>query len=398
MEKIKKDIFKIVNKNKNTFIQIRNHLHQYPELSFQEFKTSDYIASKLNEFGIQFKAGFVKTGILGIIKGKNPKKRTIAIRADIDALPIEENKNHKIRSKNEGVMHACGHDIHISCLLSVGKILQELSNEFEGTVLLIFQPGEEKNPGGAYLMLKEGIFNEIEPDWIIGLHVDTDHKTGIVGFKSGKFMASCDELYLTVRGKGGHASMPHKIDDVVLAASSMIVNMQQIISRKCPPATPSVLSFGRFIANGFTNVIPDEVNIKGTFRTVDEDWRKKGHKLIERIATENASMHGVKSELNIDYGYPCLINNTEYTNQAKEWASELWGKKNIIDMDLRMGGEDFAYFAQIYPATFFRIGVCPTEVKVLPGGLHSSNFFADENAIEVGAVTFAWLALSFLNK
>jgi amidohydrolase len=373
--------------------EIRAHLHANPELSFEEFHTSDFIQNKLKEMGISFKNGFVKTGIVGKIEGKNPGKKVIALRSDMDALPIQENKENKYCSKNDGIMHACGHDMHMAGLLGAAKILNEFKDEWEGTVLLIFQPGEELLPGGARLMMEEGALNP-EPEWILGQHVLPDMPTGTVGFRSGMYMASGDEIYLTVKGKGGHAAMPHRCTDNVLIASHIIVALQQIVSRHCDARIPTVLSFGKIEAKGATNIIPEEVKIAGTFRTMNEEWRAKAKQLITDIAQSTAKGMGAECEVEIKHGYPFLVNHENYTDKAKQDAIELIGDDRVVNMDIRMTTEDFGFYSQKYPVTFYRFGVQSEKT----GSLHTSAFEANEKALETSMSVMAWLAISFLNK
>lgn len=382
---------------KQEILDVRRHIHQHPELSFEESETSTYISSKLSEIGIEHKTGYVKHGILGKIEGRNPSKKTIALRADMDALPVHEANEVEYKSKNKGVMHACGHDVHSASLLGTAKILNNLKNEFEGTILLIFQPGEEKLPGGAKLMMEEGIFDEYTPEIIIGQHVMPQYEVGKVGFKPGMYMASTDEIYLTIKADGGHGALPHLLTDTILVTSHIIVALQQIISRNAPAQLPSVLSFGRVIAEGATNVIPNEVKVAGTFRTMNEEWRKDAHKKIEKMATSIAEAMGAVCEVDIQKGYPFLVNHEETTLHARAFASEFIGEDNIIDMDLRMTGEDFAYFTQKYPATFYRLGV-KNDSKFKIGGLHTPTFNVDEDALEIGMGTMAYIAMSFMQR
>lgn len=373
--------------------QIRAHLHSHPELSFQEFETSKFIQAKLEEIGIPFTMGYAKTGIVGRIDGRNPGKKVIALRSDMDALPIKENSDNKYCSVNNGVMHACGHDMHMASLLGAAKILKEFNQEWEGSILLIFQPGEELLPGGARLMMEEGALNP-EPEWILGQHVLPDMPVGTVGFRSGMYMASGDEIYLTVKGKGGHAAMPHKCTDTVLVASHIIVALQQIVSRHCDARIPTVLSFGKMVANGATNIIPSEVQIEGTFRTMNEEWRAKAKQLIADIAKSTAKGMGAECEVDIRHGYPFLVNHEDYTHLAKTKAVELLGDSRVENMDIRMTTEDFGFYSQKYPATFYRFGVQSKK----NGALHTSEFEADEDALDTSMSLMAWLAISFLNK
>lgn len=372
---------------------IRVHLHTHPELSFEEFETSKFIKNYLDEINIPYKSGFVKTGIVGKIEGQNPNKKIIALRSDMDALPINENSDNKYCSRNKGVMHACGHDMHMASLLGTAKILSKFKNEWEGTILLIFQPGEELLPGGAKLMMEENALQP-EPEWILGQHVLPDMPTGTVGFRSGMYMASGDEIYLTIKGKGGHAAMPHKCTDTVLIASHIIVALQQIVSRHCDARIPTVLSFGKMIANGATNIIPDEVKIEGTFRTMNEEWRTKAKQLITNIAQSTASGMGAECEVDIRHGYPFLVNNENITLEAKANAIKLLGEDKVVNMDIRMTTEDFGFYSQKYPATFYRFGVKSEK----DGSLHTSTFEANEDALKTAMTTMAWLAISYLNK
>ena len=391
---MKEKIKQLSQKYFNEILEIRRQIHKNPELSFQEFKTSEYIKQKLNEYGINFTDGYVKTGILGKIEGKN-KGKIIALRTDIDALPITEINKTSYTSVNKGVMHACGHDVHLASLLGAAKILNEIKDNFNGTILLVFQPAEEKLPGGAKLMIDEGIFDKIKPDIVIGEHVMPTMQVGNVGFKSGMYMASTDEIYLTIKGKGGHAAMPYQINDTVLIASHIITSLQQIVSRNTKSGIPAVLSFGKFIANGATNIIPNEVNIEGTFRTMDENWRKQAHKQITKIAKATAQGMGADCNVEIVSGYPALINDDKVTKQAISFAQEYLGKNKIEDMEIRMTAEDFAYFSQKYPSTFYRLGTM-NKKKGIDSPLHSADFDIDEDAMKISGGLMAWLAFSFL--
>ncbi len=376
-------------------VAIRRYLHAHPELSFEEENTSKFIGSKLNEMGIDYEVGYVKTGIVAIVKGKNPEKKVIALRADMDALPIFEENDVDYRSQNEGVMHACGHDVHSSSLLGVCMILQELKDEFEGTIKFIFQPGEERLPGGASLMIEEGVLENPEPSLVFGQHVYPDLEAGKVGFRGGMYMASTDEIYVTVKGKGGHAALPHKNVDPVLIASHIIVALQQIVSRNTKPDVPCVLSFGKVTANGATNIIPDEVKLEGTFRTMDEEWRAEAHRKMVKMANGIAESMGGSCDFDIHKGYPFLVNDQLTTAAAKASAIEYLGKENVLDLDLRMTGEDFAYFTQKKPACFYRLGV-RNEAKGIISGLHTSTFDVDEESLEVGMGLMSWITVKAL--
>jgi len=393
---MKTRIQKLCIQNNDYVVDCYRYLHAHPELSFQEFETARFVQNELTKMGIPFRAGIGGVGILGKIEGQNPNKKVIALRADMDALPVCEAVDIPWKSTNENVMHACGHDAHTACLLGAAKILQELKAEFEGTILLIFQPGEEKAPGGARLMLEDGLFNDIEPEIILAQHVSVDYPTGTLGFLSGMIMASADEIHVKIHGKGGHGALPHLVNDTVLATSQTIVSLQQVRSRLCHPLIPMVLTFGKLIADGATNVIPGEVQLSGTFRTVDEQWREEAKNHIRRIITETCAAHGCTAEIDIPDGYPCVINNEEVTSKARKFATEWIGEDNIRILEMRMTSEDFGFFTQKYPCSFFRFGV-KGEINASTGGLHSSTFQIDEKALETGMGGMAWLAWRFLN-
>jgi hippurate hydrolase len=371
------------------FIEVRNHIHSNPELSYQEFQTSAFIQSKLKEFGIEYKV-MAGTGVIGLIKGQNPDKRVIALRADIDALPIEEANEVPYRSKNKGVMHACGHDVHTTCLLGAAKILNELKGEWEGTVKLIFQPGEERNPGGASILIKEGVLRDPAPAAILGLHVHPGLRAGHFSFRGGQVMASADELYFTIKGKGGHAASPHLTVDPILVASHLIIALQQIISRNNDPFSPSVLSICSIQGGNTTNVIPTEVKLMGTFRAMDEGWRFKAHELIRKIAISTAEAMGATVDMHIDVGYPAVFNNVELNTRARQLAEQLMGAEQVSTTEMRMGAEDFGYYSQVIPGCFYRLGVGNPE-KGITAGVHTPVFNIDEPAIAYGMQMMAWL-------
>lgn len=373
------------------FIDIRHHLHAHPELSYQEFETSKFVQSKLKEFGIPFDIK-ATTGVVGIIEGKNPSKKITALRADMDALPIKEANDVPYKSKNDGIMHACGHDVHTTCLLGASRILNELKNEWEGTVKLIFQPGEEKNPGGASLMIKDGVLQNPAPTSIYGLHVHPGLAVGKLSFRGGKVMASADELYMTIKGKGGHAASPHLCIDPIFIASHLVIALQQIVSRNNNPHNPTVLSITSFKGGATTNVIPNEVKLKGTFRAMDEEWRYKAHGLIRKLATDLVHSMGGELELLIDVGYPSVYNNEMLNEAARLKAAEFVGGDNVEETEKRMGAEDFGYYSQQIPGCFFRLGVM-NEAKGIVSGVHTPTFDIDESAIEIGMGMMAWLGV-----
>ena len=375
--------------------EIRRHLHRHPELSFSEFKTAEYICGQLDRQKIPYKKGIAGTGIVAEVSGNNPQGRIIALRADMDALPVREENDVEYKSINNGVMHACGHDVHSASLLGTARILLELKDRFTGKVKLVFQPGEEKAPGGAGMMIKENLFGEDQPSVMLAQHVYPSMLSGKAGFREGKYMASSDEVYITIRGKGGHAAMPHMTTDSVLIASHILVALQQIVSRRAEASTPTVLSFGRMIADGAVNVIPEEVTLEGTFRTMDEKWRKEAHQRMINMAQSIAESMGGKCELKIVPGYPVLQNDPVVTRKSVEYAREYLGKDNVQELDLRMTAEDFAFFADIYPAALYRLGVRKSP-DLAPLELHTSTFDIDEDAIQTGMGLMAWLTFSHL--
>lgn len=374
----------------------RRHLHAHPELSFQEVQTGKFVADRLAELGIEHKHGMAGNGVVALIKGKKPKKRVVALRGDMDALPILEANKVPYKSQNEGVMHACGHDVHTSSLLGTARILHELRDQFEGTVKCIFQPGEERLPGGASMMIAEGVLENPRPASIFGQHVHPPLRAGMVGLKSGIYMASADEIYVTVKGRGGHGAMPHECIDPIAIAAQLIVTLQQIVSRYADPAVPSVLTFGKINSTGgATNVIPNEVKLEGTFRTMHEKWRAEAHKRMKKMAESVAKSMGAACEFNILKGYPVLYNNEALTARTKQWAIEFLGNDKVVDLPLRMTAEDFAYFSQVMPACFYRLGTGNPE-RGITSPIHTDTFDVDESALETGVGLMAWLAVKEL--
>ena len=389
---LKEEIKRLAKQYAPEFIDVRHHLHANPELSYEEYETSMFVQQQLQKFGIPFEVKAV-TGVVGLIKGNNPGKKTIALRADMDALPITEENDIPYKSKKKGIMHACGHDVHTTCLLGAAKILNELRDKWEGTIKLIYQPGEEKNPGGASLMIKDGVLENPRPSAIFGLHVHPGLPLGKTSFREGKVMASADELYITVKGKGGHAASPHLCIDPILIASHLITSLQQVISRNNNPYNPTVLSITSFQGGTTTNVIPNEVQLKGTFRSMDEEWRFKAHELIRKISTDLVHSMGGEIDLTIDVGYPSVYNNEKLNSVAKQKAGEFMGQENVEETEKRMGAEDFGYYSQLIPGCFYRLGVMNAE-KGITSGVHTPTFNIDENAIEIGMGMMAWLGSS----
>lgn len=374
-------------------VRVRQHLHAWPELSFQEHETGRYIAERLREQGIEVRTGIAGTGVIGVLKGARPG-RTVCLRADIDALPIQEAEGLPYRSMNPGVMHACGHDAHTSMVLAAGRVLHELRQEWNGTILLLFQPGEEKIPGGASLVLKEGALSNPAPDAIIGQHVTPELEVGKVGFHAGPFMASSDELYLTVRGKGGHAAQPEKLVDPIMVTARLLLALKEEFDawRKDRQV---VLGFGRVLADGATNVVPDEVKVAGTLRTFDESLRAELHHWLPRRAGEICSAHGAGCEFEVRRGYPVLVNDGPLTARVRMAAKAFLGPEQVVEMPLRMGSEDFAFYTQVMPGCFYRLGTGNPRKGPAPG-LHTPSFNIAEEAMAIGAGVMVWGALQEL--
>lgn len=385
-------VHQLADKYADDVLANRRHLHANPELSYEEYETSKFVEEKLKSYGIEVQTGVADTGLVGMIIGKNPDSKVIALRADMDALPILEANDVSYKSKNEGVMHACGHDVHTSSLLGAARIMSELKDHFEGSIKLIFQPGEERLPGGASLMIKDGVLENPTPKNIVGQHVMPLIPAGKVGFREGMYMASADEIFLTVKGKGGHAAMPEMGIDPVLITSHIIVALQQVVSRNLSPKIPAVLSFGKVTANGATNIIPNEVHVEGTFRTMDEEWRKEAHKRIKSIAEGVAHGMGAEVDVDIRVGYPFLKNNPELTQDLKSYAIDYLGEDNVVDLDLWMAAEDFSYYSQVIDASFYRLGI-RNEEKGITSGLHTPTFNIDESCLKIGSGLMAYMAL-----
>lgn len=373
-------------------VETRRHLHQYPELSFEEKETSAFIARQLDALNVPYQAGIGGYGIVAEIQGGLPSSSLVALRADMDALPITEKNAVDYASKNAGVMHACGHDAHTTCALGAVAILQQIRSALPGTVRVLFQPAEERIPGGASLMIRDGALNPA-PQAMFGQHVYPELLAGKVGFKPGMYMASADELYFKVVGKGGHAALPRKFNDPVTAAAQLIINLQQITSRKAAHDMPTVLSIGKVEAGGATNIIPNEVLMEGTFRTFDEAWRSEAHEWIERITQHTGSMFGVEATVEVRRGYPFLVNDEALTLRAMEGAKAYVGDENVELLTIRPTAEDFAYFSQQVPSCFYRLGTSAADGSKR-SGLHTPTFDIDESALTTGAGLMAWLAVT----
>lgn len=375
-------------------VKVRRHLHQFPELAFQEVRTGEFIAEELERLKIAVNRGIGKAGLVGLIEGEG-EAGVVAIRADMDALPIIEESGVPFASKYPGKMHACGHDAHMSMLVGAAKILSELKSQMNGSVKLVFQPSEEKNPGGAPSMIKDGVLNNPDVDAIFGQHITTDLPVGKFGFRHGPMMASADEIYITVEGKGGHGASPHRAIDPIVISAEIICSLQNVISRMKDPLEPSVLTIGSIHGGTTTNVIPDEVKLSGTFRAMNEKWRKKGLALIERTAMEVASAFGGSCRVEISIGYPVLINGEKETDLAKKSAENLFGKRSVSELKPVMGAEDFSYFLQKVPGTFWWIGTGNKKLGAT-ASIHNSKFRIDENSLTYGSAMLAFTALEYL--
>lgn len=390
IKKLSEDYFKETQEN-------RRHLHANPELSYKEINTAKFVSQKLASYGIKAKEGVAETGVVAHIEGKNPTKKVVALRADMDALPILEENEVAYKSTIPGVMHACGHDVHTASLLTTSRVLQEIKDQFEGTVKLIFQPGEEKNPGGASLMIKDGALENPKPLSILGQHVMPLIPVGKIGFREGMYMASCDEIYLTVVGKGGHGAAPDLAIDPILIASHIIIALQQVISRNANPKQPTVLTFGKINGEGATNIIPNEVRIAGTFRAMDEKWRVSALEKIKKMAESIAEGMGGKCMVEISNGYPYLENNPALTKRIRAAAEQYVGKENIVDLDITLGAEDFSYYSQLIPASFYRLGT-RNEAKGITSYVHTPTFDIDEDALKFAPGLMAWMAIQELEN
>ena len=375
----------------------RRHLHRHPELSQQEFGTMAFVADRLRDMGLQPQTGIGKTGVMAMIRGGiDPDGYCVALRADYDALPLTEATGLPFASENEGVMHACGHDMHTSSLLGAAKILTTIRERLKGSVMLIFEPSEEMYPGGARMMMDDGLFNTVMPNEIYSFHCLPEMEVGRIGMKKGRYMASTDELYWTVKGKGGHGATPHMSVDPILIASHIVVALQQLVSRNAPPMMPTVLSFGKFIGEGRTNIIPDEVKMEGIIRTFDPQWRLDCHEKIRKMSCGIAESMGGQCDLFIDFGYPPVINDDACTQQVHDNGVDYLGADNVDWLDLRMTAEDFAFFAQKIPACYFRVGIH------VPGtpycNLHRPDLLVDERSMEIASGVEAYSAFMALER
>ncbi len=385
-------IKKETDKQYETLVNMRRHLHMNPELSFQEKETSEYVTNILDEHGIKYTAGYCKYGIVAEVKGRN-RGNLIYLRGDMDALPIQEKNKVNYKSKREGIMHACGHDVHTTSLIGAAVILHKLREKLSGTIRFVFQPGEEKHPGGASIMIKEGAIKNAKKAKILGQHVHPPLEVGKVGFHPGEYMASADEIYIDIIGKGGHAALPTNFIDPIMISSEVISALHKVVSRYSDPKIPTVLSFGKIWSDGgATNVIPEKVHLQGTFRCMDEKNRVHLHKVIKDVVKHTCKAYGGKSKVNIRYGYPTLVNDVALTRQAMAHAKEYMGDKNVVELPKRMTAEDFSYYSQMMPACFYRLGT-GNQRKGITSPVHTPTFDIDESALATGAGLMAFLGV-----
>jgi amidohydrolase len=395
MKDIKDYILKGSLDLKEELIRLRRHIHMNPELSFEEHNTATFICTYLDSIGIKYRKGIAGTGIIGEIKGELKSNKVIGLRAEMDALPLTELNISGYSSRNSGKMHACGHDAHMAMLLGTARLLSSVSGKFGGIILFIFQPGEELAPGGARLMIESGAFNDPKPGIILAQHVLPELDTGKVGYKRGRYMASSDEIYITIIGKGGHAALPRLTTDQVYIASNLITRLKDAISEtQSINKIPTVLGFGKMVADGATNVIPDKVEIAGTFRTFDEKWRSEAKKLIRKISADAAKEFSVAVDVKIAEGYPVLFNNEKLTDAAVNLSSDLLGRDRVESFDLRMSSDDFAFFSEAFPSVYYRVGIKKSgeQLKML----HSAEFDIDEEGLVTGVANMSWLTYNFL--
>lgn len=382
-------IHRIIRQHSETLFEkvkgYREHMHRFPELSYAEFNTMNFVAEQLQQLGIPYQKEVAGTGVLAIIRSSKHQETDscIGLRSELDALPIIEQNTCDYKSTVEGVMHACGHDVHTAILLGTAEILFQNRELLKHPIKLFFQPGEEKNPGGASLMIAAGALHNPPVHEMLALHVFPEMEVGKVGFRSGLYMASCDEIYLTIHGKGGHGATPHQTIDPILIGAQLLTGLQQIVSRKCDPKIPCVLSFGHFEALGATNVIPEKAVLKGTFRTMDETWRAEALELISTFVHSTCAQFGATASLEISKGYPFLENDPELTNRMKEKAQDYFGGDQVEELPIRLTSEDFSFYAQEIPVCFFRLGV-RNEDKGIVYGVHHPKFDIDSKALLVG--------------
>lgn len=385
-----------INKNIiNDAIEFRRVLHLHPELSTDEYETSKRIQEKLTEFDIPYQTGFADTGVLGIIKGEQEGK-IIGIRADIDALPITEVSGEEFTSLKEGVMHACGHDAHTSMLLHAGKVLNDNKDKIKGTILLIFQPAEELSPtGGAKRMLEDGVFDEYTPDMLLAQHVWPDLEVGKFGVMSGPIMGNSDRFKITIKGSGGHASMPHSTTDALIVGNQVVSALQTIVSRNTDPMQPAVVTVGRFTAGTKHNVIAETAELEGTIRTQSDKTKELAKKRFFEIVEQVTAALGAEADIEFYDGYPATVNDTEWAAQLKKSLNKLYGEEATPALLPSLAGEDFSRFLLEYPGVYYWLG---TSVGEGQKPLHNPAFRLNEDAFEYGITAMVHMAADSLNK
>lgn len=397
MENIEAVIKQMAHAQRDRVIEWRRWMHRHPELSQEEYGTMAFVAERLREMGLEPKTGIGKTGVMAMLRGNEPDSYCVALRSDYDALPITECTGLPFASEKPGVMHACGHDMHTCSLLGAIKILTQLRDHISGSLMFIFEPSEEKYPGGARMMMEDGLFDEVMPNEIYSFHCLPEMDCGKVGMRKGKYMASTDELYWTVKGLGGHGATPHLSVDPIVVASHIVIALQQVVSRNAAPMMPTVLTIGKIQeVGGRTNIIPDTVKMEGIIRTFDEKWRLEAHEKIRKISTGVAEAMGAECDLFIDYGYPYVFNDDACTQQVHDNACAYIGEENVEWLDLRMTAEDFAFFAQKIPACYFRIGI--HEPGTPFSNLHRPNLIVDERSLELANGLVAYNAMMALHN
>jgi amidohydrolase len=399
MREIKETILARADELHTEVISLRRHFHKYPELSYKETQTSAFIRKWMIDNNITFRENIAGTGLIGEIKGTGNGNRIVAVRAEMDALPVTERNDAEYASVNPGKMHACGHDAHMAIVMGTGLLLQSISDRFGGTVLLIFQPGEEKSPGGAKLMIESGALDNPRPDIIMASHNLPELESGKTGYCSGSYLASCDEIYITVSGRGGHAALPGLTTDQIYIASKLVVRLREkMADRIAETGIPTVLGIGKISGEGATNVIPEKVEIAGTFRTFDEKWRSEGLELVKKIASDTSEEFGVSIDVRIEEGYPVLINDERLTNEAVRLSGELLGSENVRMFDKRMSSDDFSFYASLAPTLYYRTGMAKRKTDGEIRKLHTPDFDIDEDGMRTGVANMSWLLFNFLSE
>ena len=374
----------------------RRHLHQHPELGFQEFETSAFVADRLRQLGVEdVRTGIATTGVTGIIRGGRGLGKVVLLRADMDALPIHEQNDVDYKSVNQGVMHACGHDAHTSMLLAVSRLLMDRRDEFAGTVKVLFQPAEEGG-GGAKVMIDEGVMDDPKVDAVFGLHMDQDSPVGTIGWVAGPAGAASDRFDLTIQGRGGHGARPSRCVDPIVVGSEIIVALQTIVSREINPILPAVITIGAFRAGEAPNVIPDTAEMRATVRSFDPEVRELLQKRISEIIEGIATTMRATVDLRYHLGYPPLINEPEMTELVRQVATDVVGPERTVEGKPQMGSEDFSYFLQRVPGSFFNVGTKNPD-KGLIWGHHHPRFDIDEEGMSYGIETMVGVVKRYLN-